>query len=184
MKNLIKITLLAAIFVISGCGDDQADQAVQQKQDAKEEQAVPVAVTPVISTETETTITPPADISYTKPAWAVLEQNVYYYPETETIITPPADISYTKPAWAVLEQNVYYYPETETSSMTDKAVDMAKDAAQNYIQDNKDELIDMAKEKASEMVQEQATDMAKEQAIEATKESAIESAKDMLKDKF
>ncbi len=127
MKNLIKITLLAAIFVISGCGDDQADQAVQQKQDAKEEQAVPVAVTPVISTETET--------------------------ETETTITPPADISYTKPPWAVLEQNVYYYPETETSSMTDKAVDMAKDAAQNYIQDNKDELIDMAKEKASEMVQ-------------------------------
>jgi len=157
MKNLIKITLLAAIFVISGCGDDQADQAVQQKQDAKEEQAVPVAVTPVISTETETTITPPA---------------------------PPADISYTKPPWAVLEQNVYYYPETETSSMTDKAVDMAKDAAQNYVQDNKDELIDMAKEKASEMVQEQATDMAKEQAIEATKESATESAKDMLKDKF
>ena len=126
MKNLIKITLLAAIFVISGCGDDQADQAVQQKQDAKEEQAVPVAVTPVISTETETTITPPA---------------------------PPADISYTKPPWAVLEQNVYYYPETETSSMTDKAVDMAKDAAQNYVQDNKDELIDMVKEKASEMVQ-------------------------------
>ena len=159
MKNLIKITLLAAIFVISGCGDDQADQAVQQKQDAKEEQAVPVAVTPVISTETETTITPPAppaDISYTKPPWAVLEQNVYYYPETETTITPPAppaDISYTKPPWAVLEQNVYYYPETETSSMTDKAVDMAKDAAQNYVQDNKDELIDMAKEKASEMVQ-------------------------------
>ena len=99
MKNLIKITLLAAIFVISGCGDDQADQAVQQKQDAKEEQAVPVAVTPVISTETETTI------------------------------TPPADISYTKPAWAVLEQNVYYYPETETSSMIDKAVDMAKEQA-------------------------------------------------------
>ncbi len=157
MKNLIKITLLAAIFVISGCGDDQADQAVQQKQDAKEEQAVPVAVTPVISTETETTITPPA---------------------------PPADISYTKPPWAVLEQNVYYYPETETSSISDKAVDMAKDAAQNYVQDNMDELIDMAKEKASEMVQEQATDMAKEQAIEATKESATESAKDMLKDKF
>ncbi len=102
MKNLIKITLLAAIFVISGCGDDQADQAVQQKQDAKEEQAVPVAVTPVISTETETTITPPA---------------------------PPADISYTKPPWAVLEQNVYYYPETETSSMIDKAVDMAKEQA-------------------------------------------------------
>ncbi len=99
MKNLIKITLLAAIFVIPGCGDDQADQAVQQKQDAKEEQAVPVAVTPVISTETETTI------------------------------TPPADISYTKPAWAVLEQNVYYYPETETSSMIDKAVDMAKEQA-------------------------------------------------------
>ncbi len=159
MKNLIKITLLAAIFVISGCGDDQADQAVQQKQDTKEEQAVPVAVTPVISTETETTI------------------------------TPPADISYTKPPWAVLEQNVYYYPETETSSMTDKAVDMAKDAAQNYVQDNQDELIDMAKEKVSEMAQDQASDMVedramdmvKEQAMEATKDSAMDSAKDMLK---
>ncbi len=125
MKNLIKITLLAAIFVISGCGDDQADQAVQQKQDAKVEQAVPAVVTPEMSTETETTTTPPAppaDVSYTKPPWAVLEQNVYYYPETETTITPPAppaDVSYTKPPWAVLEQNVYYYPETETSSMTD-----------------------------------------------------------------
>jgi len=159
MKNLIKVTLLTAIFVISSCGDDQADQAVQQKQDAKVEQAVPAAVTPVMSTETETTI------------------------------TPPADVSYTKPPWAVLEQNVYYYPETETSSMTDKAVDMAKDAAQNYVQDNQDELIDMAKEKVSEMAQEQASDMVedqamdmvKEQAMEATKDSAMDSAKDMLK---
>ena len=111
MKNIIKVTLLTAIFVISGCGDDQADKAPQQKQDVKEEQVVPAAVTPVIATETETIITPPADVSYAKPPWAVLEQNVYYYPDTKKDRTIYIYSSSTKPQWAVLEQNVYYYPD-------------------------------------------------------------------------
>ncbi|MEE8320330.1 MAG: hypothetical protein V3R68_00655 [Gammaproteobacteria bacterium] len=64
MKNLTNITLLSALLAVSGCGDDAAP---------------PAADTPV--TSTETTVTSPVELSYPKPPWAVLEQNVYFYPD-------------------------------------------------------------------------------------------------------
>ncbi len=51
MKILINLTLYAAILALTGCGDDQAGQAVQQDKTAME------------------------------PQWANLENNVYHYPE-------------------------------------------------------------------------------------------------------
>lgn len=69
MGKLLKITLLTGALVISGCGDEQSNQATTQ--------------TPAV------TKTPAADNAakmekmnkMEKPAWAILEQNVYHYPE-------------------------------------------------------------------------------------------------------
>jgi hypothetical protein len=120
MKNHTKIILLSVIFVMSGCGDDQADQtakmeqaqkpkqATMQEQPAKQMQAEPVETMP--ATPTEAAMAPAADESYSIPPWAVLEQNVYKYPETKSTGMSPASSSSSKPGWTVLEQNVYFYP--------------------------------------------------------------------------
>jgi len=80
MKNLTNVTLLAALFAISGCGDDQAEQTPQKEKTAKQEQAAPPAADKPVAT-TETTVTAPVEVSYPEPPWAVLEQNVYFYPD-------------------------------------------------------------------------------------------------------
>ena len=155
MKKLIKIILLAGIFIIYGCGDDQTDGAGQQKESAKKEEADSKVSTPAASTatatEAETSIAPTTDISSTMPPWAVLEQNVYHYPETKTADESSVKSPSTMPQWAILEQNVYHYPETGTPGMADEAVDMVKEAAKDYVHENQDKLMEKVKEKASEM---------------------------------
>ncbi len=39
MKNHTKVILLAAVFVMPGCGDDQVDRPAKMEQAAKQKQA-------------------------------------------------------------------------------------------------------------------------------------------------
>lgn len=68
MKNLFNIIFLACALVLFGCGDDQSNRATPTVTN-------PPATTPGNDTKMEKTE------KMEKPAWAVLEQNVYHYPE-------------------------------------------------------------------------------------------------------
>jgi len=72
MKVLFKIFLVTGVMVLSGCGDDQSNKTTT---------ATP-AVTKAPATAPSGNDTKMETMEkIEKPAWAVLEQNVYHYPE-------------------------------------------------------------------------------------------------------
>ena len=77
MKNLFNIFLLASTLVLFGCGDDHSNQAKQ----AKPASTPAPATTSSNDTKMENHEKMEKSGEMEKPAWAVLEQNVYHYPE-------------------------------------------------------------------------------------------------------
>lgn len=69
MRKLFKMTILSGVLVLSGCGDEQSNQVTTP--------APAVTKTPATAVSGNGTKMEKVE----KPAWAVLEQNVYHYPE-------------------------------------------------------------------------------------------------------
>jgi uncharacterized protein YcfL len=82
MRILINLTLYAAILALTGCGDDQAGQAVQQEKAVQMDEA---AMQEHVAIEAHKAMQEHAavqkHIAAVKPQWADLENNVYHYPE-------------------------------------------------------------------------------------------------------
>ena len=72
MRKLFNIILCAAVLVLSGCGDEQSNQVTAP--------APAASNTPANTTSGNDTKMEKMD-KMEKPAWAILEQNVYRYPE-------------------------------------------------------------------------------------------------------
>ncbi len=75
MRILINLSLYAAILALTGCGDDQADQAVQQDKAAMQENA---AMQEHAAMQAHKVMQAHKAM---RPQWANLENNVYHYPE-------------------------------------------------------------------------------------------------------
>lgn len=72
MSKLFNIILCAGVLVLSGCGDEQSNQVTAP--------APAASRTPADTTSGNSTKMEKMD-KMEKPAWAILEQNVYHYPE-------------------------------------------------------------------------------------------------------
>ena len=72
MRKIFNIILYASVLVLSGCGDEQSNQVTAPAPTASK---TPANTTPGNGTKMEKMD------KMEKPAWAILEQNVYHYPE-------------------------------------------------------------------------------------------------------
>lgn len=72
MRRLFNIILCAGVLVLSGCGDEQSNQVTAP--------APAASRTPADTASGNSTKMEKMD-KMEKPAWAILEQNVYHYPE-------------------------------------------------------------------------------------------------------
>ena len=188
------ILSLAILFVLSACSDDDKSAAMQkaEKTTATMEKSMEKSMPAVTNDISEKTINAGEEAMETTAEMVVEERDSAGGTSTGTLeaYDPDAPSMVFEDNGVVHQEEIYkHWPEQtavsdESTTMTDMAVDMAKEKAQEYVEENKDKMIEMAKEKATDMVKEQTTEMAKEQAMETTKESAMDSAKDMLKKKF
>ena len=78
MRKLFNIVLCAGALVLSGCGDEQSNQAAAP---APAVSRTPAATASGNDTKMEKMEMTKKMEKMEKPAWAILEQNVYHYPE-------------------------------------------------------------------------------------------------------
>jgi hypothetical protein len=82
MKILINLTLYAAILALTGCGDDQAGEAVQQDKAVMQDKAAMEEHAAMQAHKAlQEHAAMQAHAAAMKPQWANLENNVYHYPE-------------------------------------------------------------------------------------------------------